>query len=119
MMTHTKVRFLTDYNGRLTKHRVFESGDFGVFQADVAELLIGRRIARLTEPDDALAENTSTRVIEGGVEEEAVEEVKEEPIEIHASRAARRYAIENGIDLSEVEGTGRGGQITVKDVKAA
>jgi pyruvate/2-oxoglutarate dehydrogenase complex dihydrolipoamide acyltransferase (E2) component len=39
--------------------------------------------------------------------------------EINASDAARREAIELGIDLSEVEGTGSGGNITVKDVKRA
>jgi pyruvate/2-oxoglutarate dehydrogenase complex dihydrolipoamide acyltransferase (E2) component len=39
--------------------------------------------------------------------------------EIDASDAARREARELGVDLSEVEGTGSGGNITVKDVKKA
>jgi pyruvate/2-oxoglutarate dehydrogenase complex dihydrolipoamide acyltransferase (E2) component len=39
--------------------------------------------------------------------------------EINASDAARREARELGVDLSEVEGTGSGGNITVKDVKNA
>jgi pyruvate/2-oxoglutarate dehydrogenase complex dihydrolipoamide acyltransferase (E2) component len=39
--------------------------------------------------------------------------------EINASDAARREARELGVDLSEVEGTGSGGNITVKDVKKA
>jgi pyruvate/2-oxoglutarate dehydrogenase complex dihydrolipoamide acyltransferase (E2) component len=39
--------------------------------------------------------------------------------EIDTSDAARREAIELGVDLSEVEGTGSGGNITVKDVKRA
>ena len=39
--------------------------------------------------------------------------------EINASDAARREAIELGVDLSEVEGTGTGGNITVSDVKRA
>ena len=39
--------------------------------------------------------------------------------EINSSDAARREAIELGVDLSEVEGTGSGGNITVKDVKKA
>ena len=39
--------------------------------------------------------------------------------EINASDAARREARELGVDLSEVEGTGSGGNITVKDVKRA
>jgi pyruvate/2-oxoglutarate dehydrogenase complex dihydrolipoamide acyltransferase (E2) component len=39
--------------------------------------------------------------------------------EINATDAARREAIELGVDLSEVEGTGSGGNITVNDVKRA
>ena len=39
--------------------------------------------------------------------------------EINSSDAARREARELGLDLSEVEGTGSGGNITVKDVKKA
>jgi pyruvate/2-oxoglutarate dehydrogenase complex dihydrolipoamide acyltransferase (E2) component len=37
--------------------------------------------------------------------------------EIKATEAARRTARELGVDLSEVEGTGNGGQITVDDVR--
>jgi polyhydroxyalkanoic acid synthase PhaR subunit len=37
--------------------------------------------------------------------------------EIRATDAARRTARELGVDLSEVEGTGNGGQITVSDVR--
>jgi pyruvate/2-oxoglutarate dehydrogenase complex dihydrolipoamide acyltransferase (E2) component len=36
--------------------------------------------------------------------------------EVSATDAARRKARELGVDLSEVEGTGNGGQITVEDV---
>jgi pyruvate/2-oxoglutarate dehydrogenase complex dihydrolipoamide acyltransferase (E2) component len=39
------------------------------------------------------------------------------PAEIRATAAARRKAQELGVDLSEVEGTGSGGQITVDDVR--
>jgi pyruvate/2-oxoglutarate dehydrogenase complex dihydrolipoamide acyltransferase (E2) component len=39
--------------------------------------------------------------------------------EINSSDAARREARELGLDLSEVEGTGSGGNVTVKDVKKA
>jgi e3 binding domain len=37
--------------------------------------------------------------------------------EINATDAARRTALELGVDLAEVEGTGNGGQITVGDVR--
>lgn len=39
--------------------------------------------------------------------------------EVNASEAARREARELGVDLTQVEGTGSGGNITVKDVKKA
>lgn len=39
--------------------------------------------------------------------------------ELNATDAARREARERGIDLTEVEGTGSGGRITVDDVKNA
>ncbi len=39
--------------------------------------------------------------------------------ELNASEAARREARELGVDLTEVEGTGSGGNITVKDVRRA
>ncbi len=39
--------------------------------------------------------------------------------EVNASDAARREARELGVDLTQVEGTGYGGNITVKDVKKA
>ena len=37
--------------------------------------------------------------------------------EVRATDAARRKARELGVDLSEVEGTGNGGQVTVEDVR--
>jgi len=39
--------------------------------------------------------------------------------DVNASEAARREARELGVDLTQVEGTGSGGNITVKDVKKA
>lgn len=47
----------------------------------------------------------------------AAEQVTEEVVE--ASDAARRKAEEMGLDLSQLEGTGSGGLITVKDVTSA
>jgi pyruvate/2-oxoglutarate dehydrogenase complex dihydrolipoamide acyltransferase (E2) component len=48
---------------------------------------------------------------------DTAEQVTEEVMK--ASDAARRRAEEMGIDLSQVEGTGSGGLITVKDVTSA
>jgi pyruvate/2-oxoglutarate dehydrogenase complex dihydrolipoamide acyltransferase (E2) component len=47
---------------------------------------------------------------------DSMEEAADEDDEPKASEAARRRAEELGLDLSQIEGTGAGGQITVKDV---
>jgi pyruvate/2-oxoglutarate dehydrogenase complex dihydrolipoamide acyltransferase (E2) component len=47
---------------------------------------------------------------------EAANEGEETGQELRASEAAKRRAEELGIDLSQVEGTGSGGLVTVKDV---
>jgi pyruvate/2-oxoglutarate dehydrogenase complex dihydrolipoamide acyltransferase (E2) component len=63
--------------------------------------------------------------VEAGVEEEAVgeastrEEAGEQNTEVRATPAAERKAEDLGVDLSQIEGTGSGGRITVKDVREA
>jgi pyruvate/2-oxoglutarate dehydrogenase complex dihydrolipoamide acyltransferase (E2) component len=61
-----------------------------------------------------------------GVDEEAVVgeastpgEAGEQNTEVRATPAAERKAEELGVDLSQIEGTGSGGRITVKDVTEA
>ena len=44
---------------------------------------------------------------------------EEAPAEVKATSSAERLAQELGVDLSQVEGTGAGGYITVKDVRSA
>jgi polyhydroxyalkanoic acid synthase PhaR subunit len=48
---------------------------------------------------------------------EVVAETNGSATEVRATDAARRKARELGVDLSEVEGTGNGGQVTVEDVR--
>lgn len=48
---------------------------------------------------------------------ERMVEEEEEPEFVPAAPAARRLAREHGIDLADVEGTGRGGRITPEDVQ--
>jgi pyruvate/2-oxoglutarate dehydrogenase complex dihydrolipoamide acyltransferase (E2) component len=48
-----------------------------------------------------------------------VPETAEEEGKVHATEAAERKAGELGVDLSTVEGTGKGGRITVDDVQKA
>ena len=60
-------------------------------------------------------QNGSTPAGSSQQQEEATQE--DGSAEIAATAAARRTARELGVDLSEVEGTGSGGQITVDDVR--
>src|SRR5215203_4139627 len=64
--------------------------------------------------------------VEAGVEEEAVVgeastpgEAGEQKDKAQATPAAARKADDLGVDLSQIEGTGSGGRITVKDVREA
>jgi pyruvate/2-oxoglutarate dehydrogenase complex dihydrolipoamide acyltransferase (E2) component len=64
--------------------------------------------------------------VEAGVEEEAVVgesstpgEAGEQKHRAQATPAAERKAQDLGVDLSQIEGTGSGGRITVKDVREA
>ena len=64
--------------------------------------------------------------VEAGVEEEAVVgeastpgEAGEQKDKALATPAAERKAQDLGVDLSQIEGTGSGGRITVKDVMGA
>jgi pyruvate/2-oxoglutarate dehydrogenase complex dihydrolipoamide acyltransferase (E2) component len=64
--------------------------------------------------------------VEAGVEEEAVVgeastsgDAGEQKDKAQATPAAVRKAEDLGVDLSQIEGTGSGGRITVKDVREA
>jgi pyruvate/2-oxoglutarate dehydrogenase complex dihydrolipoamide acyltransferase (E2) component len=64
--------------------------------------------------------------VDARVEEEAVVgeastrgEAREQKDKAQATPAAERKAEELGVDLSQIEGTGSGGRITVKDVTEA
>ena len=65
--------------------------------------------------------------VEAGVDEEAAVvgeastpwEAGEQKGKVQATPAAERKAEDLGVDLSQVEGTGSGGRITVKDVSSA
>ncbi len=52
------------------------------------------------------------------VDEEAPEEAGEPQTMVRVTPAALRTAEELGVDLSQVEGSGSGGRITVKDVRS-
>ena len=84
----------------------------------------GRTVRRVADESGSVVEQTLTE--SGEVSEEAVVgeadtagEAGEEKGEVLATPAAERKAEDLGVDLSEVEGTGSGGRITVKDVSSA
>ncbi len=69
-------------------------------------------VERAAEATDAAERRAEGRVLVEDVEKAAEEEV-------HATEAAERKAEELGVDLTEVEGTGKDGRITVGDVQKA
>jgi polyhydroxyalkanoic acid synthase PhaR subunit len=86
----------------------FEEFEYGYAKPATAEELgeLEKRLDRVEGKLDRLLaalENDSTNGTPGG--------------EIRATDAARREARELGVDLTQVEGTGNGGQITVGDVR--
>jgi len=64
-------------------------------------------------------ENSTEKVEKSPDKEEKVEEVSTDYSEVKATPSVRKLAREKGIDLEEVEGTGRGGKILRGDVLAA
>ncbi|MEM7116654.1 MAG: 2-oxo acid dehydrogenase subunit E2 [Chloroflexota bacterium] len=80
-------------------------------------------IATLGQPLGQLqtvAEESDSIPKEPEPEEQPVEQVVQKPKrDIRASPIAKRLARENNIDLAEIEGSGKGGRITEKDVQAA
>jgi cell division septum initiation protein DivIVA len=85
----------------------------------------GRTVRRVANDSGSIVEQTLNE--SGQVsEEEAVvgeadtaAEVGEQKTEVDATPAAERRAEDLGVDLSQIEGTGSGGRITVRDVIGA
>jgi e3 binding domain len=84
----------------------------------------GRTVRRVADESGSIVEQTLNE--SGQVSEEAVVgeadtagEASEENGEVQATPAAERKAEDLGVELSQVEGTGSGGRIIVKDVIGA
>ena len=84
----------------------------------------GRTVRRVADEAGTVVEQTLTE--SGEVSEEAMVgegstngEVGEQNTEVRATPAAGRKADELGVDLSQIEGTGSGGRIIVRDVMGA
>jgi len=84
----------------------------------------GRPVRRVADESGTVVEQTLTE--SGEISEEAVVgeastngEVGEQNTEVRATPAAERKAEDLGVDLSQIEGTGSGGRIIVRDVMGA
>lgn len=97
---------------------------------------VGRPIAAILKPGEKLPDGWGSGAVASTQKEEPVEVPAEEATEtapapspssseptpdkrIKASPLARKVAAEAGVDLAQVRGTGPGGRITEKDVRAA
>jgi pyruvate/2-oxoglutarate dehydrogenase complex dihydrolipoamide acyltransferase (E2) component len=93
----------------------------------IAISLAVRLLRRSAREESTPATQQAGEGVEAGVEEEAVvdeastpgEAAEQKDKKAQATPAAERKAEELGVDLSEIEGTGSGGRITVKDVREA
>ena len=97
-----------------------EGGTEGAATTDSVNHLDGRLDAVEAKIDRLLTsfENASQNGnVQEGVAQAPSQNSEEAAEEIRATAAARRTAKEMGVELSEVQGTGSGGQITVDDVR--
>jgi polyhydroxyalkanoic acid synthase PhaR subunit len=103
---------------------VLEDFEYGYAEPATTESVkeLEKRLDRVEGKLDRLLAALENNVQNGGAQEAgpSVREVAElngSPAEVRATDAARRKALELGVDLAEVEGTGAGGQVTVEDVR--
>jgi predicted RNase H-like HicB family nuclease len=89
-------------------HRVVRVLDIGSEQGHVVEQIVEAEEGYVLEYDTDAVGQVADRV--AGLADQAGETA------VSATEQARRVAEELGIDLSQVEGTGAGGLITVRDV---
>src|SRR5215210_2153542 len=94
---------------------VLEDFEYGYAEPATTESVKGleTRLERVESKLDRLL-----AALEGGGQDGALAaETNGSGVEVRATDAARREALEMGVNLAEVEGTGAGGQITVDDVR--
>ena len=113
--------------GRTTKRGAYGKGvGLGVLLALIGISLAVWLLRRSARDESTPATPEPGEGVEAGVEEEAGEgeastpgEAGEKKDKVRATPAAERKAEDLGVDLSQIEGTGSGGRITVKDVTEA
>jgi len=98
---------------------VLEDFEYGYAEPATSESVKGleKRLGRVEGKLDRLLAALESDQNGGAQVAETVAESNGSPAEVRATDAAKRKASELDVDLSEVEGTGNGGQITVGDVR--
>ena len=98
---------------------VLEDFEYGYAEPATSESVkeLEKRLDRVEGKLDRLLAALESDQNGGAQVAETVAETNGSPAEVRATDAAKRKASELGVDLSEVEATGNGGQITVGDVR--
>jgi len=98
---------------------VLEDFEYGYAEPATSESVkeLEKRLGRVEGKLDRLLAALESDQNGGAQVAETVAESNGSPAEVRATDAAKRKASELDVDLSEVEGTGNGGQITVGDVR--
>jgi pyruvate/2-oxoglutarate dehydrogenase complex dihydrolipoamide acyltransferase (E2) component len=104
--------------GGAAQEAVGEDGAVSQMAGDVGDATqqVGEATGRVTEEAPGAAVGQVAGQV-GQSAQEAPEEAQEG--EVKATPSAERLAQELGVDLSQVEGSGAGGRITVRDVRSA
>ena len=79
---------------------------------------VGTLIARMAADSSAQASSSETQPISNGKNDSETITLSENDPHPHLSTAVKRLAEEHGLDLSTIKGTGDGGRITIRDVRA-
>jgi large subunit ribosomal protein L20 len=104
---------------------VTEPEIFGAIVVQAKNALDGKpvdrrvEVERSTDPEQPILQPPPEAPAEESQQAEEAEDAQPSEDEIEATEAAARKAEELDVDLSGVEGTGRGGRITVGDVERA
>lgn len=81
---------------------------------DIIAKLSGQDLSAKTDMDEP-ADMAPVEAVKPIVSSAPIESLSE----IRLSPAVRRYVLENSVDISSLSGTGRGGRLTLKDVRSA
>jgi pyruvate/2-oxoglutarate dehydrogenase complex dihydrolipoamide acyltransferase (E2) component len=132
------VSFIPTLGGRLVPGEAYDASAFGLSDAEVADGVakLGWPLKKVTgsgiaeqpaDPDKAVSHTAGEEAAppqpDGEVSRAALEraaelEAEREP-DAGVTEAAKALAEEEGVDLTAVEGSGKGGKVTKDDVAAA